>query len=214
MSLLSANTLKIDRVSKKDQGIYQCIVSNARSSAQGSSELKLGGMYWCAGPYEQAKVLSVPFLLPYHSLAHPIPPESPPEISYGFVEQNVRASAYISLKCSAAGSPPPQFVWLLDYQPILDVSSLHRYTMDQFLDINSHVTTHLNISHVHSDDGGLYTCVASNSMGTASHKARLNVYGKCRVQGALCWERDGVVTPFFGGFWVCIARSHNDSACY
>ncbi|XP_035786671.1 Down syndrome cell adhesion molecule-like protein Dscam2 isoform X3 [Anopheles albimanus] len=145
VSLLSANSLKIDRVSKKDQGIYQCIVSNARSSAQGASELKLG--------------------------------ESPPEISYGFVEQNVRPAAYISLKCSATGSPPPQFVWLLDYQPILDVSSLHRYSMDQFLDINSQVTTHLNISHVHSDDGGLYTCAATNSMGTAAHKARLNVYG-------------------------------------
>uniref|UniRef100_A0A1S4GPA3 Uncharacterized protein n=1 Tax=Anopheles gambiae TaxID=7165 RepID=A0A1S4GPA3_ANOGA len=171
MSLLSANTLKIDRVSKKDQGIYQCIVSNARSSAQGSSELKLG--------------------------------ESPPEISYGFVEQNVRASAYISLKCSAAGSPPPQFVWLLDYQPILDVSSLHRYTMDQFLDINSHVTTHLNISHVHSDDGGLYTCVASNSMGTASHKARLNVYGPPYVRAigpitAVAGEPIELHCPFSG----------------
>uniref|UniRef100_A0A182NQ64 Down syndrome cell adhesion molecule-like protein Dscam2 n=1 Tax=Anopheles dirus TaxID=7168 RepID=A0A182NQ64_9DIPT len=171
MSLLSANTLKIDRVSKKDQGIYQCIVSNARSSAQGSSELKLG--------------------------------ESPPEISYGFVEQNVRTSAYISLKCSAAGSPPPQFVWLLDYQPILDVSSLHRYTMDQFLDINSHVTTHLNISHVHSDDGGLYTCVASNSMGSAAHKARLNVYGPPYVRAigpitAVAGEQIEMHCPFSG----------------
>lgn len=60
----------------------------------------------------------------------------------------------------------------------MDVSSLHRYAIGQYVDISGDVISHLNISHVRTDDGGLYTCIATNSMGTAEHAARLNVYGK------------------------------------
>lgn len=72
----------------------------------------------------------------------------------------------------------PQFTWLLDSQPIIDVSSFHRYAIGQYVDVSGDVISHLNISHVRADDGGLYTCVALNSMGNVEHAARLNVYGK------------------------------------
>ena len=72
-----------------------------------------------------------------------------------------------------------QFTWLLDSQPIMDVSSLHRYAIGQYVDIIGDVISHLNISHVKADDGGLYRCVATNTMGSVSHSARLNVFGKC-----------------------------------
>ena len=36
----------------------------------------------------------------------------------------------------------------------------------------------MNISEVESIDGGAYTCKAINSVGTVSHTARVNVYGK------------------------------------
>uniref|UniRef100_A0A336KKP0 CSON012059 protein n=1 Tax=Culicoides sonorensis TaxID=179676 RepID=A0A336KKP0_CULSO len=100
-----------------------------------------------------------------------------PELIYTFIEQNVRAGTHISLKCSATGSPPPQFTWLLDSQPILDISTTHRYAIGQFVDASGDVISHLNISHVRSDDGGLYKCTASNSIGNVEHAARLNVYG-------------------------------------
>lgn len=66
----------------------------------------------------------------------------------------------------------------MDSQPIIDVSSFHRYAIGQYVDISGDVISHLNISHVRADDGGLYTCVALNSMGSMEHAARLNVYGK------------------------------------
>lgn len=101
-----------------------------------------------------------------------------PELIYTFIEQNVRSGPHISLKCSATGAPPPQFTWLLDSQPILDISTTHRYAIGQYVDASGDVISHLNISHVRSDDGGLYKCTASNSIGYVEHAARLNVYGK------------------------------------
>lgn len=117
-----------------------------------------------------------------------------------FIEQSVRPGQHISFKCIATGSPPPQvnvsisavvsidtniasivslqFSWLLDSQPIIEVSSLHRYAIGQYVDSAGDVISHLNITHVRTDDGGLYRCIASNSMGSIEHAARLNVYGK------------------------------------
>lgn len=71
-----------------------------------------------------------------------------------------------------------QFSWLLDSQPIVEVSSLHRYAIGQYVDSAGDVVSHLNITHVRTDDGGLYRCVASNAMGSIEHAARLNVFGK------------------------------------
>lgn len=71
-----------------------------------------------------------------------------------------------------------KFSWHLDSQPIMDVSLHHRFAIGQYTDVSGDVTSHLNISHVRPDDGGLYKCVASNSMGHVEHSARLNVYGR------------------------------------
>lgn len=71
-----------------------------------------------------------------------------------------------------------QFFWQLDSQPIMDVSLHHRFAIGQYVDISGDVISHLNISHVRPDDGGLYRCVASNTMGHEEHSARLNVYGR------------------------------------
>lgn len=66
----------------------------------------------------------------------------------------------------------------MDSQPIIEVSSLHRYAIGQYVDSSGDVISHLNITHVRTDDGGLYKCIASNSMGNVEYAARLNVYGE------------------------------------
>lgn len=152
-----------------------------------------------------------------------------PEMIYRFIEQNVRSGPHISLKCSARGSPPPQvihsfihvkillsinihfaltcsflqFTWLLDSQPILDVTSLHRYAMGQYVDLSGDVISHLNISHVRTDDGGLYKCIATNTVGSVSHAARLNIFGPPYVRAispvkAIAGEDLIVFCPFSG----------------
>jgi Down syndrome cell adhesion molecule len=97
----------------------------------------------------------------------------------------------------------PQFTWLLDSQPILDVTSLHRYAMGQYVDISGDVISHLNISHVRTDDGGLYKCIATNSVGFVSHAARLNIFGPPYVRAispikAIANEDLVVFCPFSG----------------
>ncbi|XP_073816744.1 Down syndrome cell adhesion molecule 3 isoform X3 [Musca autumnalis] len=126
-----------------------------------------------------------------------------PELIYTFIEQNVRPGPLISLKCSASGSPPPQFSWLLDSQPIMDVSLHHRFAIGQFVDMSGDVISHLNISHVRPDDGGLYKCKATNTMGSVEHSARLNVYGPPYVRAigpikAVAGEDVTVHCPFSG----------------
>lgn len=48
------------------------------------------------------------------------------------------------------------------------------------MDQSGDVISHLNISSAGAEDGGLYACVASNTLATVEHKARLNIYGTTR----------------------------------
>lgn len=52
-----------------------------------------------------------------------------------------------------------------------------RYKLGQYVDKAGDVVSHLNITNVAVEDGGLYTCRAINSLGSVEHSARLNVYG-------------------------------------
>jgi hypothetical protein len=52
------------------------------------------------------------------------------------------------------------------------------YVLGSYLDSANNVISHLNISSVRVQHGGLYTCVARNVLGAVQHSAMLNVYGK------------------------------------
>ena len=43
--------------------------------------------------------------------------------------------------------------------------------------VHGDVISHLNISVSKVEDGGLYSCVAVNRAGSATHSSRLNIYG-------------------------------------
>ncbi|XP_060516116.1 cell adhesion molecule Dscam2 [Cylas formicarius] len=100
-----------------------------------------------------------------------------PELQYNFIDQALQPGPHVSLRCSATGSPPPQFRWLLDGQPLSGITHDNRYAISQYLDYVGDVVSHLNITNVRVEDGGLYSCVASNSLGSVEHSARINVYG-------------------------------------
>ena len=62
--------------------------------------------------------------------------------------------------------------------------------------MHGEVVSHVNISRVEVQDGGLYQCTASNRAGIASHSARLNIYGKIAssssssdADAAACWPQ-------------------------
>lgn len=61
----------------------------------------------------------------------------------------------------------------------------------QYVTVNGEVVSHLNISGVLTNDGGQYACIASSTVGSVKHAARLNVYGLPYIRwGSLVyWER-------------------------
>ena len=52
-----------------------------------------------------------------------------------------------------------------------------RFLMGQYVTVHGEVISHVNISRTSVEDGGLYSCTAANRAGTATHTARLNIYG-------------------------------------
>ncbi|XP_072938506.1 cell adhesion molecule Dscam2-like [Epargyreus clarus] len=102
--------------------------------------------------------------------------DTAPELHYTFIEQALHPGPALALHCSASGSPPPRFTWLLDMQPVEEHNTQQR-SISQFMSPNGDVVSYLNITSVRPEDGGRYTCRAHNSRGMVEHSTRLNVYG-------------------------------------
>ncbi|GBP71251.1 Down syndrome cell adhesion molecule homolog [Eumeta japonica] len=116
-----------------------------------------------------------------------------------FVDRPVTPGDDISLQCTATGDRPPRFVWERDgvvidsntdqrsYLPRqgapIDIlhqrkSFSYQVHLGQMMsDSGVGVLTQLNITRVRVEDGGLYSCIAIEGETTASHTARLDVYG-------------------------------------
>ena len=63
--------------------------------------------------------------------------------------------------------------------------------MGQYVTLPGEVISHVNISRTVVDDGGLYTCIATNRAGSSSHSARLNIYGELITTGSLFQNKLG-----------------------
>ncbi|XP_071543543.1 uncharacterized protein [Panulirus ornatus] len=101
-------------------------------------------------------------------------PDSAPQLRYTPIEQTVSPGSPVSLKCSALGAPYPVITWTRDGRPLL---SSHRTSVGNFRTELGEVVSHVNLSQVTVREGGTYTCIAHNAVGSVSHSARLNVYG-------------------------------------
>ncbi|XP_017797231.1 PREDICTED: Down syndrome cell adhesion molecule-like protein Dscam2 [Habropoda laboriosa] len=140
----------------------------------------------------------------------------PPQIRQAFSEETLQPGPSMFLKCVASGNPTPEITWELDGKRL---SNTERLQVGQYVTVNGDVVSHLNISSIHTNDGGLYKCIAASKVGSAEHSARLNVYGlpfirhmdkkaivagetlrvTCPVAGypieSIVWERDTRVLP-------------------
>ena len=71
--------------------------------------------------------------------------------------------------------------WVVKYatKPLTVISAfITRFMVGQYVTVHGEVISHVNISRTQAEDGGLYSCSATNRAGTASHSTRLNVYGE------------------------------------
>ncbi|KAK7075666.1 hypothetical protein SK128_023683 [Halocaridina rubra] len=98
----------------------------------------------------------------------------PPQLTHTFGTETLQPGPSVFLKCVAAGNPTPEITWELDGNRL---SNSERMQVGQYVTVNGEVVSHLNISSIHTNDGGLYACVASSTVGSVKHAARLNVYG-------------------------------------
>ncbi|VEN53578.1 unnamed protein product [Callosobruchus maculatus] len=140
----------------------------------------------------------------------------PPQIRHAFDTETVQPGNSVFLKCIASGNPTPEITWELYGRKL---SNNEVYQIGQYVTVNGDVVSHLNISSIRTNDGGLYRCVASSKVGTTEHSARINVYGlpvvrsmekqaivaggtlivHCPFAGhpvdSVVWERDGRLLP-------------------
>ncbi|XP_063871341.1 cell adhesion molecule Dscam1-like [Scylla paramamosain] len=140
----------------------------------------------------------------------------PPQLTYTFETSTLQPGPSVYLKCVAAGNPTPEITWELDGTRL---SNSERMQVGQYVTVNGEVVSHLNISGVLTNDGGQYACVASSTVGSVKHAARLNVYGlpyirpmdkvavvagenmivHCPVAGypidSIVWEKNGRMLP-------------------
>nr|XP_027209811.1 Down syndrome cell adhesion molecule-like protein Dscam2 [Penaeus vannamei] len=137
----------------------------------------------------------------------------PPQLIDTFQTITLQPGPAVSLRCAAAGRPAPEITWEIDGARLA-----HSERM-QIGEVNGEVVSYLNISAVDTIDGGLYACIASSTVGSVRHAARLNVYGlpyirpmaksavvagenlvvHCPVTGypidSIDWEKNGRMLP-------------------
>lgn len=80
----------------------------------------------------------------------------------------------MTLSCVAAGSPQPEINWFLDTMPLEPSLNLKIATN---IDKDGRVVSTLNLESTSTEDGGVYTCKATNVHGKAQASNRLNIYG-------------------------------------
>ncbi|PBC29922.1 Down syndrome cell adhesion molecule protein [Apis cerana cerana] len=83
----------------------------------------------------------------------------PPQIRQAFAEETLQPGPSMFLKCVASGNPTPEITWELDGKRL---SNTERLQVGQYVTVNGDVVSHLNISSTHTNDGGLYKCIAAS----------------------------------------------------
>ncbi|RWS09623.1 Down syndrome cell adhesion molecule-like protein Dscam2, partial [Dinothrombium tinctorium] len=175
-SFPSNTILHIRSVKREDSGMYQCLVANDQDSAQGISYLSLAGII--------------------------INPNSAPVLTSSFTDRLLHPKEDVSISCSANGKPLPRITWLYNKAPIRSVDP--RVSIKEYINFRDEISSFLNITALRVEDSGLYTCRATNDVASATHTARLNVYGPPFVQAHInitsITDDDISIECLYGGF--------------
>lgn len=107
--------------------------------------------------------------------------DSPPQILVHPQDQLFQSPGPAKMNCRASGQPPPTIRWLLNGQPLsMAPPDVHHLLPDgTLLLLRPPARGRAHNDQAPSTDLGVYTCEASNKLGTAvSRGARLSVPGE------------------------------------
>ncbi|RWS16809.1 Down syndrome cell adhesion molecule-like protein Dscam2 [Dinothrombium tinctorium] len=150
LRLISENVIQIRSFRFEDNGVYQCFMRLMHSNSDSEE--------W----FQSASFLQIK--------------EKAPMFATVFSEQIKIENVDLSLKCMANGQPLPKIEWKIDG---IEIFNSQRHRIHSYSDSESRNTiSFLNISSLSINDGGAYECIASNTIGKVSHKARINVMGQ------------------------------------
>ncbi|XP_072165764.1 cell adhesion molecule DSCAM-like [Diadema setosum] len=96
-----------------------------------------------------------------------------------FTNQTLQPGPNLQLACTVAGNPTPDVRWFRDGEPIPADS---RYALSDVINEDNDVISHLNITGLLTEDGGLYRCEATSELGVVRHEDRINVLGPPMVR--------------------------------
>ncbi|CAG5866189.1 unnamed protein product [Menidia menidia] len=183
LNLLEDGTLMIQDTRETDQGVYQCMAKNVAGEVK-TSQVTLR---YFGAPYAQKCVLSGTPSSDRHiqsrgrldgfSLDHPgvigrtavvrflSPCDSRPSFVIQPLNTEVLVGESVTLECSATGQPQPRVSW----------TKGDRTPLPSDARINITPSGGLYIQNVVQEDGGQYTCFASNNVDTIHATAHIIV---------------------------------------
>ena len=126
--------------------------------------------------------------------------EEEPSFLETFFPRSLYPGSNLNLRCSASGSPLPQIRWYRYHQLLSSDSSTSRNyhhsstakSSSSFRDIRIGdyvsddgrvIMSHLNLTTVSNEDGGIFSCEAINEVSRIKHSAVIQVYGPPVVLG-------------------------------
>lgn len=100
-----------------------------------------------------------------------MPASSPVNITTGFS---------LTLTCTSSGSPPDTFTWMKDGIPISQPTNT---TIVHYNSTVAVFSTNYIVNNVSISDGGTYTCIVANPIGSDNHTFTVNI---CKL--SKCYE--------------------------
>ncbi|EOA93443.1 Hemicentin-1 [Anas platyrhynchos] len=163
--------LKIQETQDLDAGDYTCVATNDAGTASAKITLDVGylwvsdeGTYICEAENQFGRIQSQPATITVTGLVTPLIGISPDTA-------NVIEGQQLTLPCVLlAGNPIPDRRWIRNSMVLVP---------NPYINVRSDGSLHLE--RVRLQDGGDYTCMASNVAGTNNKTTTVNVYGPCSV---------------------------------
>lgn len=146
-------TLEISDVHPSDSGVYKIILENDVGRVEASAKLDV----------IRHRIVSARGLR-----ARSLSPRAAPIYSKGLVGGSARVGSRTRLYCDVNSIPTPSLRWFKDDVP-LENCERYKFCFDG-------TVAALEIDNVSVEDGGLYTCVATNENGSSDTHAKLEVH--------------------------------------